>query len=63
MSSTPNRLYKDAKQKENNVLCAFICLWTDCWEMEEEESRAQHKVNKLVFLDVEFSENEKQRGG
>lgn len=27
MSSTPNRLYKDAKQKENNMLCAFICLW------------------------------------
>lgn len=36
---------------------------TDCWEMEEEESRAQYKVNKLVFLDVEFSENEEQRGG
>lgn len=71
MSSTPNRLYKDAKQKENNVLCAFICLWkkkrrgggqrtAGRWRKKRVE---QHKVNKLVFLDVEFSENEEQRGG
>lgn len=26
MLSTPNRLYKDARQKNSNTACAFICL-------------------------------------
>lgn len=51
MLSTPNRLYKDARQIDSNVLCEFICLWK-----RDHGGGAQHKVNKLVFLDVEFSE-------
>lgn len=33
MLSTPNRLHKDARQKDSNMACAFICLGKD-WERE-----------------------------
>lgn len=65
MLSTPNRLHKDARQKDSNTACAFICLGKDWgkewretigwWEWEKRRAKGEEKrlKKRLLFMNMD----------
>lgn len=64
-SSSPNRLHKDARQKDSKVACTFICLckvrrkegqkFKEWWDGERKRDRkwkrVEHKQEEMIIYD------------